>query len=102
MDIYSLTNNKILDELGSRVKTLRLRKNITQEELADKCALSLNSIKSLEKGRAKIITLVIVLRELGELEKINNFVPKPPISPLQLAKLKGKTRKRASKPRSSD
>ncbi len=96
MDFYSLTDKAIEKEIGNRIKTLRLRKNITQKELSEKAALSLNAIKSLEAGRSKIATLLAVLRELGALDQLNNFVPEISISPLQLARMQGRKRKRAS------
>ena len=65
MDFYTLTDKGIEEELGNRVKALRLRKNITQKELAEATTLSLNAIKSLESGRGKLSTLIAVLRGLA-------------------------------------
>ncbi len=96
MDFYSLSDKGIGEELGRRIKSRRLRKNITQKELSAATALSLNAIKSLESGRGKISTLIIVLRELGALDHLDSFIPEPPISPIQLAKMQGKARQRAS------
>lgn len=96
MDFYTLTDKSIEEELGNRVKTLRLRKNITQKELAEATTLSLNVVKSLESGRGKLSTLIATLRELGALDHLNSFIPETSISPLQLAKLQGKGRERAS------
>ena len=106
MDFYTLSDKQIEQELGQRLKTLRLQRNITQKELAQATTLSLNSIKSLESGRAKLSTLIAVLRELGALDHLDNFVPDIPISPMQLARTEGRIRKRASgeriKPRQED
>lgn len=96
MDFFTLSDKAIADELGRRIKTLRLRKNITQKELAEATTLSLNTIKSLESGTGKLSTVIAVLRELDVLDQINNFIPEPSISPLQLAKMQGKQRERAS------
>lgn len=96
MDLYALTDTAILIELGNRLKALRLRANITQKELAQATALSLNVIKALEAGKGKLSTLIAVLRELGALEQLNSFIVEPSISPLQLAKLQGRQRQRAS------
>ena len=102
MDFYSLTDKTIEDELGQRIKSLRLRKNITQKELSTATTLSLNTIKSLESGRGKLSTVIAVLRELQALDNLDNFIPESSISPLQLAKLDGKTRQRASGERNTD
>ncbi|MBU0992551.1 MAG: helix-turn-helix domain-containing protein [Proteobacteria bacterium] len=101
MDYYSMTDKGIAAEIGERIRTLRLRKNLTQQQLADHVMLSLNSIKALEKGKGKMMTLITVLRELGALDSLDAFVPLPQISPLQLVKLKGKNRERATGKRGS-
>ena len=102
MDFYTLSDKAIAEELGSRIKALRLRKNITQKELADATTLSLNAIKSVESGGGKLSTIIAILRELNALEQLNNFVPAISISPIQLAKMKGKVRQRASGERVKD
>ncbi len=96
MDFYILSDKYIEKELGHRIKTLRLGKNITQKELAAATTLSLNSIKSIESGRGKIATLIAVLRELEALDHLDSFIPEISISPIQLAKMQGHVRKRAS------
>jgi putative transcriptional regulator len=96
MDFYTLSDKAIAKEIGHRVRALRLAKNITQKELAGATTLSLNAIKSLESGRAKLSTLIAVLRELEALDQLDHLIPEISISPLQLAKMKGKVRKRAS------
>ena len=96
MDLYAMTDKSIAAELGQRIRSLRLRNNVTQQQLAEATSLSLNSIKSLEAGKAKLSTLIAVLRELGALQELDNFIPEPGISPLQLAKMQGKKRQRAS------
>ena len=96
MDIYSESDQQIARQLGQRIRALRLRKNMTQQQLADASALSLNSIKALEAGKSKLSTLIAVLRELDALDALDNFIPEINISPIQLAKRKGKIRQRAT------
>lgn len=93
---YGMTDNAILEELGRRFRALRLRKNITQEELARRTMISTTRIKALEAGRTKLDTMIGVLRELGALDELDSFLPDPGISPIQIAKMKGKIRQRAS------
>lgn len=97
MDFYSLSDKAVMEELGRRIRALRLRKNITQKELAAATALSLNAIKSLESGRGRLATLIAVLRGMGVLEQLDGFIPEPSISPLQLARMQGRSRERASR-----
>lgn len=96
MDFYSLSDKAIESELGMRIKSLRLRKNMTQQQLSNATVLSLNSIKALEAGKGKLATFIAVLRELGTLNQLDNFIPEITISPIQLAKRQGKKRLRAS------
>lgn len=96
MDYYAMTDKGIAAEIGSRIKSLRLRKNMTQQEVAKAVGLSLNSIKALESGKGKLSSLIAVLRELDALDSLNTFIPDIPVSPLQLAKTQGKKRQRAS------
>lgn len=102
MNFYTLTDKAIEEELGLRLKSLRLRKNLTQKKLAELTALSLNTIKALELGRGKLASLIAVLRELGALDHLDHFIPELTISPLQLAKMQGKVRQRASGSRVKD
>ena len=96
MDFYTLSDKGIAEELGDRIRSLRLRKNVTQKALAEAATLSINSIKSLESGRGKLSTFIAVLRELGALDHLESFIPETSISPMQLAKMQGKVRERAS------
>lgn len=96
MDLYSLTDKGIAEELGRRIRSLRLRRNVTQQALAEAAALSLNAIKALESGKGKLSTLIAVLRELGALDQLDGFIPEPPVSPIQLARRQGRRRARAS------
>ena len=96
MEFYPLSDKAIAQELGERLRALRLRKNITQAQLAEATTLSLNTIKSLESGKGKLASLIAVLRELGALEQLDSFIPPPTISPMQLVRRQGKPRERAT------
>ncbi len=99
MDYYIASDNAILKELGGRIRKLRLRKNITQEDLAEHTLLAIGTIKSLEAGKGKLSTLVAVLRELGALDQLDKFIPPVTISPIQMAEASTRspnTRKRAT------
>jgi len=85
IDYYTTSDSAILDALGERFRDLRLRKNITQEALAEHTLLSVGTIKSLEAGKGKLSTLIAVLRELGALEQLDQFIPPITISPLRMA-----------------
>ena len=92
-----MTDKAIAEEIGTRVKRLRLRKNRTQEAVAERAQLSVNTIKALESGRGKLSTIIAVLRELDSLDQLDHLIPDPGPSPLELVKLQGKQRQRAGK-----
>lgn len=96
MDFYSMTDKAVGAELGARIKALRLRRNLTQQQVAEAAAVSLNVIKALEAGRGKLSSLIAVLRELEALDGLDQFIPTAQVSPLQLAKQQGRKRQRAT------
>lgn len=103
MGLQSLTDSDIEAELGRRIRELRLRKNITQAELAQTACLHRNAISAMESGKgSRLATLIAVLRELGALDQLDQFIPEITVSPLQLARSQGKQRQRASGSSPSD
>ena len=84
-----------MEELGSRLKEYRIRKNLQQKELALNAGVGLDTIVRLECG-SSISTekFIRILRVLDMLENIEEFIPEPPISPILMRDLKGKKRYR--------
>jgi transcriptional regulator with XRE-family HTH domain len=95
-DYYTASDKAILEEIGKRLQALRLRRNVTQEALAERTTLSPTTIKSLEKGSGKLANLIAVLRELNALQELDNFIPATRLSPIQLAATKARQRQRAT------
>ena len=103
MGFISLSDSEIVKELGRRLKRARLNINMTQEQLARQSGLSRKTITNVESGiGGSLHTLIAMLRGLRLLAELNAFIPQPGISPVQLAKLQGKQRKRASQKRSKN
>lgn len=107
MDIYSLSDNIIQQKIGDRMKSLRLRQNITQEDLADDAQVSLSSIKKIEKGEiGSFESFIRVLRILGRLEIFNSLTEDEQMSPNEYYEFvnsaKKKMRKRATKVKSNN
>ena len=96
----SMTVPAILGELGERVRKERLNQNQTRANLARKAGLSLTVIARLEAGLGcNLGNLVQILRALDKLNHLDTFLPDPGFSPVQLARLRGRVRQRASSPR---
>ena len=91
-----MSSGAICKEIGQRLKRARLNANHTQKEVAERAGLSVTAVQSVERGDARLESVVLVLMALDMVEQIRNFVPEQEISPLQLVKLQGKKRQRAS------
>ena len=97
MSMYGQSDREIMREIGRRLKRKRLEKNMSQQRLADMAGLNRMTISEIERGSPfGVLTLVQILRALDALDEMDSFLPDPGISPLQLAKMKGKERHRAS------
>ncbi len=97
MNVGAMNDRGVLAEMGRRVQVYRLNLNLTQATVAEKAGVSRRALQRLETGEAcTLSTLIRVLRALGKLDALDSFLPEPGLSPLQLAKLRGRERKRAS------
>jgi transcriptional regulator with XRE-family HTH domain len=94
------TTDEILQELGARLRRYRLQQNRTVADVAREAGVSRVTVERAEQGRHPTLeTIVRVLRALGRLEALEAFLPPPLISPLELAALSGRERRRAGTPR---
>ena len=82
--------------LGARLKRIRLNLDMTQAEVASKAWISRRTVLNAEKGNAKLSDLIAILGALNMLNNFNVLIPEVPLSPIELLKLQGKVRKRAS------
>jgi len=93
---YAMSDPAILKKLGDFIQQKRLQQNKTQQELATAAGINRSTLVQFEKGGGgKLLTLIQILRALGQLELFQNFEIGAMISPLQLAKLEQKKRQRA-------
>jgi putative transcriptional regulator len=97
MNLAEMSDRAVLEELGLRLRHARLNRNLTQAKLAEQAGIALRTLQKAEAGKVTTLeTLVALLRGLGLLAELDAFLPEPPQSPVQLAKLQGRTRQRAS------
>ena len=89
----------IAEVIGERIKQARLNANLTQQQVADNAGITRKLVVRAEKGKTQLETMIAILQALEIVEQLDNFVPPQEISPLQLAKLQGQKRQRASGPR---
>lgn len=94
MDIDQLSDMAILQMIGEFIKAKRISLKKTQDELATEAGMSRSTLSLLERGeKVNLITLIQVLRVLGELQLLEVFEAKQQISPLEYIKLQKKNQR---------
>ena len=101
-NIYILTDTELCNRIAAKIKTVRLKQDMPQAELADKSGVSISTIKRMEDGEIKNFgSLIRVLRTLGKLDIFVPLVEEEQLSPNEYYELASKAnkpkRKRASK-----
>ena len=96
MDVL-MSDEAILQELGQRLARRRVELNLTQAQLAEQAGVGKRTVERIEAGEStQLSTLIRIFRVLGLLDALDAMIPEPGPSPLDLLKLKGKERQRAS------
>ena len=97
MKFTAMADKAVLSELGGRIQRERLNQNITQKDLWERAGVSKKVVQQLEIGRGCTLdSFIRILRALGQLDQIDALLPDPGISPIQLARMAGRQRRRAS------
>lgn len=90
------TSAEFEELLGSRLRELRLLKNLDQKSLADRAGISLNAVKHLESGKgARVNSLIKLLRALERTDWLEALAPIVSISPMQMLKKESREPRRA-------
>ena len=97
MNIENMSSAAIAEELGNRLRQARLNADLTQAEVASRAGLNRRTILNAEKGKVQLENLVAILVSIDMADQLDMFLPIQEISSVQLAKLRGKERQRASK-----
>ena len=93
----ALSNQDILRTLGRNLRQQRLRRNLTQVELAAQGGVDPGVLRKIEAGKGYTISAFIgVLRALSLLDDLMTAIPEPGPSPIEMVKLKGHERERAT------
>jgi len=88
----------LLKVLGEFIKHHRLEQNKSQFKLAQEAGINRSTLSEFEQGKhSNTLTFIQLLRALNQLYVFEQFKIQTQISPIQLAKLEQKKRKRASK-----
>jgi transcriptional regulator with XRE-family HTH domain len=78
------TDEQILQELGTRLKTERIRQKMTQETFAKNCGVTKSTVERFEKGESvQLANLLKMLRTLHQLSGIELLLPITEPSPME-------------------
>lgn len=97
-----LSDTDITNKISARLKELRLKQNISRQDLSISSGVSMSSIVRMEEGEIKSFeSFIRILRTLGKIDILLPLVEEEEISPNEYFKMmqstQKKTRKRASK-----
>ena len=96
--LYAQSDRALLALLGDYIQKTRLNQNKTQQVLADAAGINRSTLVLLEKGKSgTLLTFVQVIRALEHLHVLEQFQLRTELSPMQLAEIETKKRKRAGK-----
>jgi len=94
-------DSAILAELGQRLKRLRKRRKLSQSVLADQAFVSRSTLSKIENGHpVQTPEFIRVLQALGCLETLDQAIPVPQPSPVELLRARGGRQKRGPSVRS--
>lgn len=102
MEIYMLSDAEITKRISGKLKELRLKQNISRQDLSVSSEVSVSSIVRMEDGEIKSFeSFLRILRTLGKIDVLLPLIEEEEISPNEYFKMvhlaKSKPRKRASK-----
>jgi len=104
LNIESLMSDKaVLEEIGHRLNRHRVQQEFTQARLSKEAGLSKRTVERIEAGEpTQTSSLVRIMRVLGLLEALDAALPETGPRPMDLLKLRGKERQRASSKNNMD
>jgi transcriptional regulator with XRE-family HTH domain len=103
MEITSNMWNELSDValqamIGQFIQQSRLRQNKSQQQVADAAGINRSTLSQIENGRGgTLLTMIQILRVLDQVSFLKVFQVEERPSPLYLAKMEMKKRKRSRK-----
>ncbi len=92
-----MSDRAILADIGQRLSHRRVELELTQAALAEEAGVSKRTVERIEAGESvQTTTLIRILRVMDLLEALDAAMPAVGPRPMDLLKLRGKERQRAS------
>lgn len=97
-----LSDAEIINRISAKIKELRLKQNISRQDMSSTSGVSVSSIARMEDGEIKSFeSFLRIIRSLGKTELFMPLLQEEEISPNEYYKMvqsaKAKQRKRASR-----
>jgi transcriptional regulator with XRE-family HTH domain len=97
-----MSDKAILADLGHRLGRRRVELELTQADLAGEAGVSKRTVERVEAGESiQTANLIRILRVMDLLEAFDAAIPEVGPRPMDLLKLRGKERQRASSKKSN-
>jgi transcriptional regulator with XRE-family HTH domain len=94
---HAMSDPALLELLGKFIQQTRLQQNKTQQQVATAAGINRSTLVQIENGGGgTLLSVIQILRAIGQLQLFEHFEIKQQFSPLQLAKMEQKKRQRAS------
>jgi transcriptional regulator with XRE-family HTH domain len=96
MEMSSLSEVQQAKTLGARIAQVRIRKQLTQQQLADRAGLGLRTVQRLEIGEVstQLVGFLKVCRVLGLSDRLDALLPEQMESPLDQLRRQSAPRRR--------
>ena len=88
-NFYEYSTPELVRLLGERFKEYRMRCNLTQKEVAEQSGIGLTTIHKFENGTAgnlSLSTFILLLKVIGQVDALDDVMPKLPESPYLVRK----------------
>jgi transcriptional regulator with XRE-family HTH domain len=90
------SDNALLEVIGQFIQETRLKQNKSQQQVADAAGINRSTLSQIENGRGgTLLTLIQILRVLDQISFLKVFKVEEKESPLYLAKMEMKKRRRS-------
>ena len=81
--LRTATDREVLEEIGERLRSLREARSLTQTEAAQRAGIARRTLYAAEHGdNPTLQTLIRLLRAYSRLDALENFIPRPEVSPM--------------------
>ena len=95
-DIYMFSDTMILQRIGTKLKSIRLKQNVTQQSLSEAADISLSTLKKMENGEIRSFDVLLrVLRILGKLDVFQPLIDEEQLSPQEYYEWVNSAKKKA-------